>query len=98
MEQQLQQSYKIDKYDEMIEYLNNNNEYWLKNDKWDMWQIYNYDLKSISGKRYLRFSNITSNNIKLEFKYMIVYCLENKYFKVRDFMNSAQVSLNRFYE
>lgn len=98
MDKKIQQLYEVNKYDEMIEYLNKNNEYWLLNDKWDMWQIYKYDLNSIRGKRYLNFSNIASENIKLEFKYMIVFCLENKYFEVREFMITAQASLNSFYE
>ena len=98
MKKKIQQLYEVNKYDEMIEYLNKNNEYWLLNDKWDMWEIYKYDLSSIRGKRYLNFSNIDSENIKLEFKYMIVFCLENKYFKVREFMVKAQASLNSLYE
>ena len=35
MKQELQQLYEVNKYDEMIEYLNTNNEYWLENDEWD---------------------------------------------------------------
>ena len=81
MKQELRQLKEINEYDEMIKYLNQDNEYWLQNDKWDMWKIYQYDLKQIRGKRYLEFSGFDNDNIKLEFKYMIVFCVKNRYFK-----------------
>ena len=42
MNQKIQQFNEVNKYNKMISYLNENNEYWLKNDKWDMRQKYNY--------------------------------------------------------
>ena len=41
MNQKIQQFNEVNKYNKMISYLNENNEYWLKNDKWDMRQKYN---------------------------------------------------------
>ena len=80
MKQSIQQLYEVNKYEEMAKYLNQNNEYWLKNDRWDMLERYHYDLQSIRGKRYLNFNIFDNDDIKLEFKYMIVFCIENKYF------------------
>nr|WP_318038327.1 hypothetical protein [Clostridium estertheticum] len=36
------------KYDEIIEYLKQNNEYWLENDKWDLTEEFLLKKKSIT--------------------------------------------------
>ena len=45
------------KYNEIIEYLSQDNGYWLKNDKWDLTE----DLfigKAVNTRRYIHFYNI----------------------------------------
>ncbi|MDZ7548568.1 hypothetical protein GNF67_17885, partial [Clostridium perfringens] len=45
------------KYDEIIEYLKQDNGYWLKNDKWDITKEFFIGGK-VRSQRYIDFSNI----------------------------------------
>lgn len=66
------------KYDEIIEYLRQDNGYWLDNDKWDYTKKFFIGDK-VRNSRYVDFSVIKSEILKNEIKYYIVYSYKNKY-------------------
>lgn len=68
------------KYDEIIEYLSQNNRYWLENDKWDLTETF-FIGKRQRSYRYLDFSTFKNTHIKNEVKYYIVYSYRNKFLK-----------------
>lgn len=66
------------KYNEIIEYLSQDNGYWLKNDKWDLTE----DLfigKAVNTRRYIHFYNIQNEVIKNEIKFYLLFNFKNKY-------------------
>ncbi|MRY42698.1 tyrosine-type recombinase/integrase [Clostridium beijerinckii] len=65
------------KYEEIIEYLKQDNGYWLKNDKWDFTKDF-FIGKVIKGYKYMNFSNIKSNHLKNEIKFFFVYKFKEK--------------------
>lgn len=101
---QLIKSNQQSKYDVIIEYLKQDNGYWLENDKWDFYKNFNYDLDLAKGKKYLDFNMFTNENIKLETKYYYLYSLKEKLIipmtviskgqavirKLSDFLNSKK--------
>ena len=40
---------------EMATFLNNDNKYWLKNNIWDMKEMFSLDTQKVARKRYLNF-------------------------------------------
>ncbi|MBZ9690661.1 tyrosine-type recombinase/integrase [Clostridium sp. M14] len=60
------------KYDEIIEYLKQDNGYWLENDKWDFTEEF-FIGKKVSSSRYIDFSSFKNDCIKNEIKYFFVY-------------------------
>lgn len=66
------------KYDEIIEYLKQDNGYWLGNGKWNIYNNFEYDLDIARGKKYLDFSMFYNENIQLEVKYYYLYSLKEK--------------------
>ncbi|MBY1459380.1 hypothetical protein KWY43_19515, partial [Clostridioides difficile] len=48
---------KRSKYDEIIEYLNQDNGYWLNNDKWNITKDF-FIGKKVKGMKYLNFTVI----------------------------------------
>ena len=89
MNQKIQQFNEVNKYNKMISYLNENNEYWLKNDKWDMRQKYNYK----GSWNWMDFSKIANYKIKLELKYTVIYILENKYMNINTMLKNVRLAL-----
>ena len=69
--QQLQ-SNQQSKYDEIIEYLKQDNGYWLENDKWDLTKDF-FIGKTIRFRRYLDISGFKNYYFKNEIKYYIVF-------------------------
>jgi integrase len=69
------------KYEEIVEYLKQDDGYWLENDKWNFYNNFKYSLGLARGKKYLDFSVIRNENIMLELKYGLLYGLKNKYFQ-----------------
>lgn len=70
------------KYDEIIEYLKQDNGYWLENDKWDTNKdvFFCKALKSGTGKvNIIDFKNIKSEILKNELKYYLLYSFKNKH-------------------
>ena len=97
MKQELQQLYEVNKYDEMIEYLNTNNEYWLENDEWDLGNRYVESYDAIKDKRcrYLKFSEFKNVNIKLELKYAVIYSLENQYLNLNNVLQHIKTVISK---
>ena len=65
------------KYEEIIEYLKQDDGYWLNNDKWDLTKDF-FIGKVIKGNKYINFSNIKSNHLKNEIKFFFVYKFKEK--------------------
>lgn len=53
------------KYDEIIEYLKQDNEYWLENDKWDLTEEFFLNQK-INGRKSINFSNFKNKKLKMK--------------------------------
>ena len=68
------------KYDEIIEYLKQDNGYWLENDKWDLTEEF-FIGKRIYTSRYIDFSSFNDECIKNELKYYIVYSFKENLLK-----------------
>ncbi len=66
------------KYDEIIKYLNQDNGYWLNNDKWDTTEEF-FIGKKINSMRYIHFYNIQNEIIKNEIKFYFLFNFKNKY-------------------
>lgn len=83
------------KYDEIIEYLKQDNGYWLENDIWDMYDKFNYNLSKSNLKRHIDFSVIRNDYIILELKYATVYGLKNHYFNANYIVLGFQAFLRK---
>lgn len=66
------------KYDEIIEYLKQDNGYWLDNDKWDLTEEFFVGKKTYNS-RYIDFSIIENEILKNEIKYYTIYSYRNKF-------------------
>lgn len=68
-------SNKQSKYDEIIEYLSQDNGYWLENDKWDTnKKIF---LSKVVDQRYINFTDLY--NLKNEVKFYVLSNFKNKF-------------------
>lgn len=74
---QLINSNQQNKYDEIIEYLKQDDGYWLENDKWDLTEEFFYN-KKIGGSKFISFESIKNKQLKNEVKYFFVYNFKNK--------------------
>lgn len=68
------------KYDEIIEYLKQDTEYWLENDKWDLTKEF-FIGKTVYAMRNINFTNFENNYLKNELKYYIIYSFKNNLIK-----------------
>ena len=84
------------KYDEIIEYLKQDNGYWLEHDKWDFYNNFQYDLDLARGKKYLDFSMIDNKNIILEVKYYYLYSLKEELIAPMTVISKAQAVIKKF--
>jgi integrase len=71
---------KQSKYDEIIEYLSQDNAYWLENDKWDLTNDF-FIGKKIYNSRYIDFSCFENDYIKNEVKYYVFFSFKESYLK-----------------
>ncbi|MDU7241304.1 tyrosine-type recombinase/integrase [Clostridium sp.] len=88
---------KIDKqqskYDEIIEYLKQDNEYWLDNDKWDISKYFNDDKPIKIGTamyRTMDFSFFENERVKNEMKFFFIYSIKEKYFSLKSFIQQRK--------
>ncbi|KZL88384.1 hypothetical protein [Clostridium magnum] len=75
---QLIKSNQQSKYEEIIEYLSQDNGYWLENDIWDAIETF-FIGEKISNMRYIDFSNIKNDNLKNEIKYFFFTNIKKNY-------------------
>lgn len=68
------------KYDEIIEYLKQDNRYWLENDKWDLTEKF-FIGKVMRSVRNINFANIDNGFLKNELKFYIVYSFKKNLLK-----------------
>lgn len=66
------------KYEEIIEYLKQDNGYWLENDKWDFTEEF-FIGKKVYNSRYIDFSTFNNGRMKNEVKYYILFNFKEKY-------------------
>lgn len=87
------------KYDEIIEYLKQDNGYWLENDKWDLTKEF-FIGKKIYSSRHIDFSSFESDFIKNEVKYYTLYLVKEKHIKKSHLLNFSYRlnSLGKFLE
>ncbi|BDB02598.1 hypothetical protein CBOS2020_26720 [Clostridium botulinum] len=83
-------SNKQSKYDEIIEYLSQDNGYWLENDRWDLEKQFFVGKKSQAVK-YIDFSSIKSKMLMNEVKYYFVYSFKNKHMSHHHMRNLSPV-------
>ncbi|KEJ02718.1 integrase [Clostridium botulinum A2B3 87] len=69
------------KYDKIIEYLSQDNGYWLENDKWDLTKEF-FIGKKIRNNRYFNFERIENIYLKNEIKYYFLYTSKNMLIKL----------------
>lgn len=86
---------KQSKYEEIIEYLKQDDEYWFKNDKWDLYKKFDYDLNTARGKKYLDFGIFNDENIKFEVKYYYLYFLKERLLKPICIISKAQAVIKK---
>lgn len=83
------------KYNEIVEYLKQDNGYWLNNDKWDIYSNFSYDLNRARGKKYLDFNVFNNENIRLEVKYYYLYSLKGNLIKTSTVIEKAQAVIKK---
>jgi integrase len=86
------------KYDEIIEYLKQDNGYWLENDKWDTTKniFWSKEIKCGSAiSSTINFSNIKNELLKNELKYYFLYSFKNKLLSNSQFFFKSTI-LNKF--
>lgn len=86
---QLIKSNQQSKYDKIIEYLKQDNGYWLENDKWDLTKEF-FIGKIIRGVTYIDFSKSNNEVIKNELKFFMLLSFKEKLLK------SSQIARLRF--
>ncbi|KEI86133.1 integrase [Clostridium botulinum B2 267] len=81
-------SNKQSKYDEIIEYLSQDNGYWLENDKWDIGKYLNNNKSIKIGSSHIRtldFSYFENETVKNEIKYFFIFSVKNNYLSLTSF-------------
>ncbi|MGL4914124.1 MAG: tyrosine-type recombinase/integrase, partial [Romboutsia sp.] len=73
-------SNKQSKYDEIIEYLSQDNGYWLEHDKWDLTKDF-FMGKVVYSYRNIDFSLFENQYLKNELKYYIIYSFKENLLK-----------------
>lgn len=81
------------KYGEIIEYLSQDNGYWLENDIWNIEDKVFQEIEYKVDGRKIKLDFIKNEVIKNEIKYYLVYSLKNKYIKVSKILNEHQYAI-----
>ena len=67
---------QLNKYEEIISYLKQDDNYWIDNDKWDITNSF-FMNESVHRMRHINFSNFNNIFLKNELKYYILYNFKN---------------------
>jgi integrase len=68
---------QLNKYEDIVKYLKQDNSYWLNNDKWDLTEIF-FVGKRVHNCRYINFSMFRNVFLKNELKYYIIFNFKEK--------------------
>lgn len=93
--QQINSNYQS-KYNEIIEYLKQDNGYWLNNDKWDLTKDF-FIGKKIRINRYFNFERINNNYLKNEIKYYFLFNFNNCLIKLNTLDRQSESLKNLSY-
>jgi len=77
-----------DKYNQIVEYLKQDNSYWLNNNKWDFTEKC-FAGNRIGGARYLDFTEIKSEIVKNELKYYVLFNYKENKLKIKYILNTS---------
>lgn len=86
-------SNKQGKYEEIINYLSQDNGYWLENDIWNIEDGVFQDVEYKVGVKNIKLDFIENTILKNEIKYYLVYSLKNKYFTLSNLLNEQQYAI-----
>jgi integrase len=90
------------KYEEIMEYLKQDNGYWLENDKWDLNNelLFGEKKKLNNGIRYIDFLGIKNIIVKNEIKYYFVFNLKEKYLTAKGLfrLRTPLIHFSKFYK
>ncbi|GAA0101932.1 tyrosine-type recombinase/integrase [Paraclostridium bifermentans] len=86
------------KYDEIIEYLSQDNGYWLENDIWNIDDNVFEKQEYKTGTKNIKFNYIENETLKNETKYYLVYSLKNKYISLSAILNEYQYAMKYLIE
>ncbi|MGL5381595.1 tyrosine-type recombinase/integrase [Clostridium sp.] len=90
---QVIKSNKQSKYDEIIDYLSQDDGYWLENDIWNIKDGVFQDTEYKVSVKNIKLGFIKNKVIKNEIKYYLVYSLKNKYLKLSKILNEHQYAI-----
>jgi len=86
------------KYEEIIEYLKQDDGYWLENDKWNANDEVFGNLEYKVRTKCIRLDFIKNQTLKNEVKYYFVYSLKNKFFTLSHVLNEQQFAIKYLVE
>lgn len=86
-------SNKQSKYDEIIQYLSQDNGYWLENDIWNVSDSIFSKEEYKTGVSSIKLDFIKNERLKNEVKYYLVYSIKNKYVTLSLILNERQYAI-----
>lgn len=86
-------SNKQSMYDEIIEYLSQDNGYWLENDIWNIEDGVFQEIEYKVNVKNIKLDFIKNTILKNEIKYYLVYSFKNKYISLSAILNEYQYAI-----
>ncbi|WP_459477039.1 tyrosine-type recombinase/integrase [Clostridium saccharoperbutylacetonicum] len=81
------------KYDEIIEYLSQDNGYWIENDIWNIDDNVFEKQEYETGVNNIKFNYIQNETLKNEIKFYLIYSIKNKYISLSRVLNEHQQAI-----
>ena len=81
------------KYDEIVEYLKQDDGYWLENDKWNINDGVFKKLEYKISTQNIKFDFIENEALKNEVKYYLVYSIKNKHLTLSKILSEQQSAI-----